>query len=503
MVGCVALSVVEVVRVFVPDWSALFFFAACILAAVEANYSYRLIQSRSQYHTDVWRFRAVELGALFILIRVGSYIGVPWTGIVQDVQMWAHDISRVFDPKTVSAFILAFLSWLVSTQTARDLQRLDEPSEFLRGDVPPMVTLSRRFFWGGGVLLVLSGVARIGMTELLNLRRPPVPGLIGNVLVYYALGLFMLGQVRYVTLRKVWRELKIEVPAALVGQWVRYSLVFLALSGLLAFLLPTRYTMGLLDAALRMVRFALLVINFVYVLLMFLISWPLWLVSSLFGKIRRSAPLPPSVPWSAPPPPGQETGPGWFAVVQTVLFWVLAVGAVSFVIWSYLRDHPDIWKALASSALIRVLRRWWHALRQRFVRWRATARRRLRRQAPGERAAETSARLRRPWFGARTLRERVLYHYLAVLRRAKRRGFPRRPGETPAEYEAALVPRLPDARADMDLITDAFIEARYSQHPVERAQVARVREWGQRVKAVLRGLKLWRRSGGWRAGRSG
>jgi hypothetical protein len=503
MVGCVALSVVQVIRLFVPGWSAAFFFVACVLAAIEAHYSHQLIQSRSQYHTDVWRFRAVELGTLFILIKIGSYIGVPWPDVVMDVQLWGYEIARIFDPKSVSAFILAFLSWLVSTQTSRDLERLDEPSDFHRAESPPMVTLTKRFFWGGGVLLVLSGVGHIGLTQLLNLRRPPVSGLIVNVLVYYTLGLFMLGQVRYVTLRKAWRELKVEIPMGLVGQWVRYSLVFLALAASLAFLLPTQYTIGLLDAAMRVIRIAFLIISFIYTLLLFLISLPLWLLSRLFGGARRQAPVPPMVPWSAPPLAEQRTGPGWFAVVQTVVFWIVAVGVVSFVIWSYLRDHPEIWRALTSSALIRMLRALWRALRQQFVRWRTTARSYLRRQAAGERGAEMPGRIRRSWFGVRTLRERVLYHYLGVLRRAKRRGFPRRPAETPIEYEAELVPRLPDAQAEMDLITDAFVEARYSQHPVVRVQVAQVREWGQRVKAALREVRLRRRSGGWRAGRSG
>ena len=64
MVGCVALAVVEIVRLFVPAWSAVLFFAICVFAAVEAQYSYRLLQSGFQYRTNVWQFRAVECGDL-------------------------------------------------------------------------------------------------------------------------------------------------------------------------------------------------------------------------------------------------------------------------------------------------------------------------------------------------------------------------------------------------------------------------------------------------------
>jgi hypothetical protein len=502
MVGCLALALVEIVRLFVPGWSAVLFFAICVLSAVEAQYSYELVRSRYQYHTDVWRFRAVELGALFILVKIGTYVGVPWPAVMADVRMWPQDIAYVFDPKTVSAFILAFLSWLVSTLTSRDLQRLGEPSVYHRGERPPMEALTKRFFWGGGVLLVLSGVARVGTAGLLNLRRPPVSGLILNVLVYYALGLFMLGQVRYVTLRKAWHEQKVEVPEGLVGQWVRYSIVFLMVAGLIAFLLPTRYTMGLLDAMARAIGIVLAVLNFVYMLLLFLISLPFWLLSRLFGKAEGGGPPPPRAPWSAPAPPEQRAGSGWFALLQTIVFWMVAAAVVGFVIWNYLRDHPEVWRALTSSALVRALRALWRALRGQWTRWRATVRRRFRRQTVGERDLEGAEPTRRPWFGVRTPRERVLYHYLGVLRRAKRRGFPRRRSETPSEYEGELVPRLHRAQAEMGSITGAFVEARYSQHPVERERVIRVREWGQRVKAALREVRLSRRPGGRRAGRS-
>ncbi len=56
----------------------------------------------------------------------------------------------------------------------------------------------------------------------------------------------MLGQVRFATLRKRWQaqETKIVITA---GRWVRYSLALIGLAAFLAFLLPTGYTVGLLE----------------------------------------------------------------------------------------------------------------------------------------------------------------------------------------------------------------------------------------------------------------
>ena len=91
--------------------------------------------------------------------------------------------------------------------------------------------------------------------------------------------------------------------------------------------------------------------------------------------------------------------------------------------------------------------------------------------------------------GALLPRERILYYYLSILRRAERQGFPRQRAQTPHEYHVTLSPHLPQARQEMDLLTQAFVEARYSQHVIEPGQARRVRVDWQRVKAALQALK--------------
>jgi hypothetical protein len=59
--------------------------------------------------------------------------------------------------------------------------------------------------------------------------------------------------------------------------------------------------------------------------------------------------------------------------------------------------------------------------------------------------------------------------YLRLLHGAERAGFPRRPGETPSEFAAALgEPRAPLAEA-----TEAFERARYGPFEVSEADVLR------------------------------
>ena len=127
MFGCIALSLVDLVHLFAPTWNGTYLVVGCVLAALEASYSYQLIRARRLRGGDLLRFRAIELGLFFILLKIGSYAGDQWAGVLADVRTWPHRPWNVFAPEATVAFILAVLSWHASTQTTRDLERIGEP----------------------------------------------------------------------------------------------------------------------------------------------------------------------------------------------------------------------------------------------------------------------------------------------------------------------------------------------------------------------------------------
>ncbi|MBL7199159.1 MAG: DUF4129 domain-containing protein [Anaerolineae bacterium] len=488
MIGCIALSIVELIRPFVSGWNGPFFFVACVLVAWEAHYSYRIVEAKSLYLTDAWKFRAIELLTLLILLKIGSFLGDPWADVVADIRAWPDQPSRIIDLEMGLASVLVFLSWFASTETARDLERLDEASGLHREARPPLESLASRFFWGGTLLLIVSGLARVGLAELLDLRRPSVSGLVVNALVYFVLGLVMLGQGRFVLLRKVWREQDMEVAGDLAGRWARYSLVLIGLAAAIAFLLPTGYTMGLLDLLAAMVALVSEIASLVAIFLMFLFSIPFWLLARLFFREKEPVARP-TLPAAALPRYGEAATRvplGW-DTLRSLLFWIVLVGVVAYVLRGYLYDHPELLEALRRFAPFRALCSLWFALRRGLGRWAVGNRERWpRRSAVEKRRKATVSRVRRLWPGARSLRERIFRYYWSILRRAKETGIPRQPSQTPYEYGETLGPGLVEAREEMDFVTAAFVEARYSQRPVEPEQVDRVRAAWQRVMEALK-----------------
>lgn len=82
-------------------------------------------------------------------------------------------------------------------------------------------------------------------------------------------------------------------------------------------------------------------------------------------------------------------------------------------------------------------------------------------------------------------RERVRFLYLALIDNAAQQGLARAPSETPIEYEADLVALLPESDKPAHELTDSFIQARYSEHPIGDELVALAQQDWREVKRAL------------------
>jgi hypothetical protein len=84
----------------------------------------------------------------------------------------------------------------------------------------------------------------------------------------------------------------------------------------------------------------------------------------------------------------------------------------------------------------------------------------------------------------------VIYYYLSLVRRAGELGIRRRPAQTPSEYEPVLASELPDVQTEVDALTAAFIEARYSPRPVDPQAPNQARALWARLRAAMRERKI-------------
>ena len=227
------------------------------------------------------------------------------------------------------------------------------------------------------------------------------------------------------------------------------------------------------------------VVGLVIFLILFIISYGLGLILSLFSGQRTSAPdtMPRTI---APPPPpavaAADPNP-WWAVIRSLVFWTILFGVIGYSFFHYARDRWGLFEGVSLGRLSAWLTSLWRRIRRDARRTRQAIQERIRRRL----AARSRAQTRRRFLSLRRLspRERVRYFYVSVLHRSERQGFGRGAGQTPFEYEQVLLRELPDAADEIHELTQHFIEARYTEHAVDEELEQQAQTVWQRLKKIL------------------
>jgi len=185
---------------------------------------------------------------------------------------------------------------------------------------------------------------------------------------------------------------------------------------------------------------------------------------------------------------------------------VIALAVIVYVVWAYLRDHPQFSQSLEKFKMFRFLARLWNILWESIV------------GAAGEAGEATRDAFQRLFsqrgsgppllnrllrLGGSSPRERVRALYLSTLNRAAGQGIGRKRAQTPYEYEVTLERSIPTAEDDIDQLTEAFVEARYSRHPISDDEATAVRQAWLRLRSALRQMRSSRRPRGIGSSRDG
>lgn len=491
MAVCAALALGHFMRSFFPSWNLTVLVVGAVAASLSAAFTHHVFSTRNLFYTDRLRWRGVEVAMLFVSIK-----GV-WLTEKTPAEAWAElqtwplaPWQILLESESVLAFVLALGTLLAVTETLDDLRDLA-----LSPRVLPLQNIAERMFFLGMGVLGLEGLARIGLLNLLASDRPPVLGLMMTVLVYFILGLILLSHAQYERQAMLWREVGLSLGGALTARWVRHTVFFVVLAGLVALGLPTFYGDGVLGV-LGAVFYALslstwLVIGFIVKTLVGGVMW----VISLFippqtnlGALPNLPPTPYFTPTPQPTPQPMQLPAEALAVweaVRTALFWLVVAGVVLIIVRAFVRDRPELltlWRGLRLRAWLKEL---WFTLGS----WGRTARRALAESALAQavrawltRAVPPPRLPRRPLSAS----EQIRYDYGRWLARAQQRGLGRAPQQTPREHLATLAPHLPEDMPNLEELTQAFEQARYAPQPPAPTLAARVRALVNTLRARLR-----------------
>lgn len=509
LLACAAATVVSLLTRMFSGWQPWYLVGVCFIVSLDTFYNYGRFKKLDLFSPEWLQAAGTQIVILLVALRavIGLSRGLEafWKELTWG---WFAFLTSFTSVEYLIGLGLCILTWLLSLGFAGLFDEMGLDAELIRMDGyavtpgetrPPRERLVSLVFSVGTALVAFTALMRLDFRAAFGgnwagavLDVPTLSNGGASTLLYFLLGLALFSQTQFIDLHNRWSINRVPVNTAIVGRWAFYSLAFLVILASLASLLPTSYSLGLLASlgyALDWVAYLL----FTFAQLLVVAALLLFnLLALLFGRQppAETPELPSFRPEMLPPAPvdAASTPLPWLEVAKSLLFWGLFIAVLLLALIQYLRQHEEVIAALRQRRGLAWLGRLWDWLR---AFWQAAQQGIAKAVSAGLERIRPRQSLSRGlggWINPRKLgpRQRVFFFYQAFLRRSGQSGLPRGLSQTPLEFAARLDSALPEAEPDIEALTGAFIEARYTPRPVQPEKASRAKEVWEHLRKALR-----------------
>jgi hypothetical protein len=483
------------------------------LISLERFYSHRVLKKQSLLSREWIVLVSTQWVVNFIVIKIIVSLSNGLDYLLVEIPLWQRSFLEIFfSPDYLIAIIFALAVWFIVGMMTEQLEEMGMNAALINREVisssaqnqpPPRQRLMTTVFAVGAGLMFLTAIARVDTRALfanesgIIRQLSPLEGGGAGALLYFSLGIVLLSQARYITLNTRWFLQNIPVNRSISVNWIIYCIGFLFLIGLVVSVLPTNYSLGLLSVIGYLIDILMGIVILIFTIILaifgFLVSLPFLLLG--FDEPSNMPEFAIQPPVATPPPPvvSESTPFPWLDLLKSVLFWGIFLSVIGYSIVHYLRQHQDVLNMLRKVPGWRIASAIWtwitglfRGLNRRVSHVIQSGRERFRPQIDSTRIPGVGRFLR-----LRNLspRQKVFFYYQALLRRGNETGLPRIEAQTPNEYAIRLERSLPTVSDEITSITEAFSEARYSQHKVEIEDANTVKKYWERIRQVFRGRR--------------
>ncbi|MBN1305485.1 MAG: DUF4129 domain-containing protein [Anaerolineales bacterium] len=502
MMVCLALTMGSLVIRLIPTWQSWGIAILSFFISLERLYTHK--QFRYYPFLNLERFLSFLTRWTIVLILVKLVVGLSHglAYFLEQIPLWQKEFLGAFiDAELVIGMFIVAASWMLSGSFAALLNEMSIRQPMLEaspdGQIKPIrIQLLDLILISCAFLVFVTSLTRIDLramlteSKLIILNLPPLAGGGTSTLFYFMFGLTLLSQTHFVNLHTHWSLENIPVSGNLSRDWAIYSIAFLLGLILIVSLLPTNYSLGLLgvlgailDAIFKIIFY---IAQGIMLVMVMIIGLTLQLLTS--GQAQQE-----SMPQTVTPPvitnPTEFVFPPWWPLVKSVFFWFSFTVLVIFAVAWYIKQHQEILEALRKLPVWQAALKFWAWLRNTSARVRdglsktvQDSRKRLRAQLSN---AQYTLRSRLLNFRELTPRRKVFFFYLALIRRSEETGLERRSSQTPYEYAATLDKAFPVVGEDIDSLTEAFIDARYSRREIGSEDVSLVKRYWNKIRQAL------------------
>jgi hypothetical protein len=499
MMICVSYGCVHFGEFVYSGWNSAGLLGLCLFIILEAVLSSRV----NVPPANKWIYRVSEWIVIIILVKIFTEIRSGWLYFAHNMLQWSRDfILTFFSPALILNLGLVAFIWIATTLFLLNLRDL-ERDELILADIgfqadrrAVHLDVLNRYLTLGLVLVIFAGIMRQNPFNLFDHPRATI-GDISFLFVYFLLGLVLLSLTNFAVLRSNWISEKAAIRQNLAVPWILYSIIFIAGLTFIATLLPTRYSLSLLDLLAYVLSFLGYVLQLIAGIVIFILVSFINILSLIFNTSNNTPYLPyntANLNQLLQNPPDKFSPPAWWEFAESFVFWIVLTVILVYAFSQYLRRNKGLADTLARFPLTKWLvdlLKWFgkifrhtrqhvqSAIRSRMQQFRA------RRNQRGRIQMGSLIHLHRL-----NARQRVLFFYHALIRRADETGLRRRPWMTPSEYAQVLEKELAQQGNDIAVMTGAFTEARYTRHELGESLAREVKSVWDRIRTYLR---IWQK----------
>jgi len=489
-------GIVQLGEYLSDGWNGYYLVGLALVISLEAQYTQRKTKNFGGFTRNTILFRISEWVVLLLVLKLMIYAMQGFSSLVSDVGLWREDfLMNFFSGEYLLVAIVCVLVWGFSTFFTVLLVQMEGDEELLKIEHESRLSIHRVEVRNSLAITVLViGVFLAGMVSVIYFGRQSGlrgssgdPLLIFHLIFFFVFSLILLSLTQFSILRVRWILEDVPYRSNMARSWILYSLSLLVVIGVVALILPTNYTIGLLDFLNILLTAVLWILWIISVIVILPLAYLINLIFRLLGKSQGEQP---PVDIQLPKPPKVENAPGSVAEwVQSLLFWSIFGMIIIFSLVYFLRQNQDLMITLRKFRMVKGLRG--------LIAWLG-----LFFKSVGHKMNEVvqiqirkfqQARLRempKDWnfisLRRLTPRQKVLFYYLAMVRRGGETGNPRNPDQTPSEYSQEISQKYQDVEHEIEYLTNDFIEARYSQHPVGPDKTSQVENYWDRIKHAFR-----------------
>ncbi len=499
MMSCVGTALMYFGLRLSPSWNISYLPWLCGAAALEAILSRNITRQRDG--REKWVYIVSELIFIAVVIKILIYIFNGFNRLFVEAPNWVQDLEKFFTPDYLFVLVSILIIWLVTGVIASDIESLHDQGNdwgnenigFLeKNRMETRQSLTEIVLALGIGLVFLTALARVSLPVQLNIDSAPLQAPIMNAVAYFLLALALASMSQFALLHGRWLWQHIPVNPKITWRWIFYTFLFFVLISALAAILPTHYSRSLLYTLQLVFTFIVQAVIFIIAFIVYLIGW---LLSAFTKSNAQDAPAAPTFSPNFPTTPDAipHTPIPWLELFRQITFVVIFSGIVIYAFKVYIMGNAVLFSTIKKipfiSWLLRGLNMIWDWLRGVNRQFLMVVSAQLQRFQVKPGLGQTLSSSIFGGFQKLNPRQKIIFYYLALIKRGGQYGLARKPSQTPLQYEQILENTLPEVKEEIDTLTDSFIEARYSAHEISGEHATRVQQFWKRVMTTLRGMR--------------